>query len=43
MLIKCPKGERNKYVFYLESFKKKLIDEGIACSMDLDINPYSTF
>lgn len=43
MLIKCPKGERNKYVFYLESFKKKLINEGIACSMDLDINPYSTF
>ena len=43
MLIKCPKGERNKYVFYLESFKKKLIDEGSACSMDLDINPYSTF
>ena len=43
MLIKCPKGERNKYVFYLESFKKKLIYEGIACSMDLDINPYSTF
>ena len=43
MLIKCPKGERNKYVFYLESFKKKLIDEGLACSMDLDINPYSTF
>ena len=43
MLIKCPKGERNKYVFYLESFKKKLIDEGIACSMDLDTNPYSTF
>ncbi len=43
LFIKCPKGERNKYVYYLESFNKLLVKERIDCSMDLDINPYSTY
>ena len=41
--IKCPKGQRNKYVYYLENFKNILVKERIDCNMDLDINPYSTF
>lgn len=43
LLIKCPKGERNKYVYYLENFNKILINEKIECNMDLDINPYGTY
>lgn len=43
IFVKCPKGERNKYVYYLENFNKILIKEKIKCNMDLDINPYSTY
>ena len=43
IFIKCPKGQRNKYVYYLENFKNILVKERIDCNMDLDINPYSTF
>lgn len=42
ILIKCPKGNRNKYIFYLENFQRILLDEGILCNMNLDVNPYST-
>ena len=43
ILIKCPKGERNKYVYYLESFNKVIIKEKLKCNMDLDINPYNAY
>ena len=43
LFIKCPKGKRNEYVYYLDSFKNILVKERINCNMDLDINPYSTF
>lgn len=43
LFVKCPKGERNKYVYYLENFNKILINEKIKCNMDLDINPYGTY
>ena len=43
LLIKCPKGERNKYVYYLDNFNKILINEKIECHMDMDINPYGTY
>ena len=43
LFIKCPKGERNRYVYYLDSFNNILVKERIDCNMDLDINPYSTF
>ena len=43
LYIKCPKGKRNEYVYYLENFNKILVKERVDCNMDLDINPYSTF
>ena len=43
LFIKCPKGQRNKYVYYLDSFNNILVKERVDCNMDLDINPYSTF
>lgn len=43
LFVKCPKGKRNEYVYYLDSFNNILIKERIDCNMDLDINPYSTF
>lgn len=43
MMIKCPKGLRNKYIYYLEEFNKIIIKERAKCSMDIDINPYSAY
>ena len=42
-LIKCPKGERNQYIFHLENFNKKIINEGFKCNIDIDVNPYSAY
>ena len=42
ILIKCPRGSRNKYIYYLDNFSKILLKEKIDCSLNLDINPYST-
>jgi primosomal protein N' (replication factor Y) len=42
ILIKCPRGNRNKYIYYLDNFNKILIKEKINCNLNLDINPYST-
>lgn len=42
ILIKCPRGNRNKYIYLLDNFNQILIKEKIDCNMNLDINPYST-
>lgn len=42
-VFKCPKGERNRYVYYLECFNRRLLEDGVDCSIDIDVNPYSTF
>ena len=43
IFIKCPRGLRNEYVYYLDNFNNILVKERVNCNMDLDINPYSTF
>lgn len=43
LFIKCPKGKRNEYVYYLDGFNNILVKEKANCNMDLDVNPYSTF
>ena len=43
ILIKCPKGKRNEYIYYLENFRKILIEEKTSCNMDIDVNPYSVY
>lgn len=43
ILIKCPKGKRNEYIYYLESFNKVIVNEKAACNMDIDVNPYSAY
>lgn len=46
IVIKCPKSgknERNLYMFYLESFQKKLIEEKAKVHITVDVNPYSIF
>jgi len=43
ILIKCPKGKRNEYIYYLESFNKILTEQKTACNMDIDVNPYSAY
>lgn len=42
ILIKCPRGSRNRYIYYLDNFNQILIKEKINCNLNLDINPYST-
>ena len=43
IMVKSPRGERNKYVYYLTYFAERLKGREPAVSMMLDINPYSTF
>ncbi|MBR4410519.1 MAG: primosomal protein N' [Firmicutes bacterium] len=42
ILIKCPRGNRNKYIYLLDNFNQILIKEKVNCNLNLDINPYST-
>ena len=42
ILIKCPRGSRNKYIYYLDNFNRILMKEKIDCNLNLDVNPYST-
>lgn len=42
ILAKCPRGNRNQYIYYLDNFDKILIKEKIPCNMNIDVNPYST-
>ena len=42
ILIKCPRGSRNQYIYYLDNFSQILLREKIDCNMNLDVNPYST-
>ena len=43
ILIKCPRGKRNEYVYFLDNFNKIIVEEKIDCNMDIDVNPYSTY
>jgi len=42
ILIKSPKGLRNKYIYYIESFGSSLLKKRKDCAMTIDVNPYST-
>ena len=42
ILIKAPKGERNKYIYYLDVFGERLTNSKSSCNMTIDVNPYST-
>ncbi|MCI8609230.1 MAG: primosomal protein N' [Firmicutes bacterium] len=42
VFIKCPRGNRNQYMYYLDNFNGILIKEKIPCNMSIDVNPYST-
>jgi len=41
LIIKCPKGQRNRYVYYLDSFSKILLKDKSDCVVNIDVNPYS--
>ncbi|SCJ77526.1 Primosomal protein N' [uncultured Eubacterium sp.] len=43
ILIKCPRGFRNKYIYYIDAFGEMLTVKKSKCSMIIDVNPYSTF
>ncbi len=43
IMMKCPKGERNRYVYYLRYFGDQMVAKNIRCSLTIDVNPYSTY
>jgi len=43
IMIKCPKGLRNKYIYYINSFGSRLVKHKIDCNLIIDVNPYSAF
>jgi primosomal protein N' (replication factor Y) len=43
ILIKCPKGLRNRYIHYIHGFGNELVKQKIDCNLTIDVNPYSTF
>ncbi len=42
ILIKCPKGFRNKYVYCISRFSEHLRNHKKDCVVTIDVNPYST-
>ena len=42
IMIKCPKGYRNKYVHYIQGFAENMFMSKIECNVGIDINPYGT-
>ena len=43
VLIKCPKGERNRCVYYLDNFSRVLLKDKVDCTVGIDVNPYSFY
>lgn len=43
IMIKCPKGLRNKYIYYIDLFGESLRKNKNRCNVMVDVNPYSTF
>ena len=43
LLIKCPKAERNRCVFYLDNFSRILLKDKVDCVIGIDVNPYSFY
>lgn len=41
LIIKSDRGMRNKYVFYLDAFRKTMDENNAKCSLNIDVNPYS--
>lgn len=41
IIVKCPKGQRSRYVFYLDNFSKILLKDKVDCVVNIDVNPYS--
>ncbi|MGN0709855.1 MAG: hypothetical protein ACI4LM_06400, partial [Anaerovoracaceae bacterium] len=43
IIIKCPKGERNRYIYYLRYFTENNIENNSSgVVMVIDVNPYSS-
>lgn len=41
ILIKSPKELRNKYVFYIDNFRDRVVKAKKDCTIIIDVNPYS--
>ncbi len=43
ILIKSQKGDRNKYIYYLRNFNRRILKNRDDISLIIDVNPYSSF
>ena len=43
ILVKCPKGDRNRFIYTIENFNKNITDKRVKCNTDIDVNPYSAY
>jgi integrase len=41
IIVKCPKGQRSRYVYYLDNFSRILLKDKADCVVNIDVNPYS--
>lgn len=41
IIVKCPKGQRSRYVYYLDNFSRILLKDKVDCVVNIDVNPYS--
>ena len=43
IMVKAPRGSRNKYIYYLRYFNQKLLKQKADCTMLIDVNAYSSY
>ncbi|MCI1513357.1 MAG: primosomal protein N', partial [Eubacterium sp.] len=43
IMVKAPRGSRNKYIYYLRYFNRSILKQKIDCAMLIDVNAYSSY
>lgn len=43
IMVKAPRGSRNKYIYYLRYFNRGLLKQKTDCAMLIDVNAYSSY
>ncbi|MFC2661821.1 MAG: hypothetical protein ACFNYI_01610, partial [Eubacterium sp.] len=43
IMVKAPRGSRNKYIYYLRYFNRRILQKKIDCAMLIDVNAYSSY
>ncbi len=43
IMVKAPRGSRNKYIYYLRYFNRLILKHKVDCTMLIDVNAYSSY